>query len=107
MELEKSEVIKVFVYFARNVSIQLGWIYDSDVIKITAMTGAAACEIPNGKTLHSQACLTRTKITQLNIDSWKSTKMLVIDEVSLFRESGEQQAILDFTYKKTTVFKQP
>ena len=69
MELEKSEVIKAFVYFARNVSIQLGWIYDSDVIKITAMTGAAACEIPNGKTLHSQACLTRTKITQLNIDS--------------------------------------
>ena len=57
-------MIKAFVYFARNISIVFGWGYDEDVIKITALTGAAACEIPNGRTLHSQACLSSRKIGQ-------------------------------------------
>ena len=59
----KSEVIKAFVYFAKEISIIFGWNYDSDVVKITALTGAAACEIPNGRTLHSQACLSSTTVS--------------------------------------------
>ena len=88
---DKSEVIKAFIYFAKNISILFGWNYDTDVIKVTALTGAAACEIPDGRTMHSQACLPSTKITKSKIESWKSTKMLVIDEVSFLDEENLQK----------------
>ena len=65
----KSEVIKVFAYFAKGISLVFGWNYNSDVIKITALTGAAACEIPNGRTLHSQACLSSNRVTKSNKES--------------------------------------
>ena len=82
----KSEVIKAFVFFAKNICKLFKWNYNSDTVKITALTGTAACQIPNGKTLHSQACLNVKKIGQTSIDSWKSTKMLIIDEVSFMDE---------------------
>ena len=82
----KSEVVKAFVYFVENISYFFGWNYDSDTVKITALTGAAACQIPNGKTIHNQACLNSKKITQANVDCWKSTKMLIIDEISFMNE---------------------
>ena len=77
----KSEVIKVFVDFAENISIIFEWNFDTNVIKITALTGTAACEIPNGQILHSIACL-NTVITKDHKDMWESTKILIIDEVS-------------------------
>lgn len=52
----KSEVIKSFVYFATSISHYFGWNYDCDTIKITAMTGAAACQLPNGKNI-TQYCI--------------------------------------------------
>ena len=81
----KSEVIKAFVTFSQGISYAFGWSYNNDTVKITALTGAAACEIPNGKTLHSQACLGNKKITQSTVKVWKSTKVLIIDEISIFR----------------------
>ena len=84
----KSEVIKAFVHFAKNISHAFGWKYDNDVIKITALTGAAACEIPNGRTLHSQACLSSQNISQKQKDTWVYTKMLIIDEVSFLDEDN-------------------
>ena len=83
----KSEVIKAFVAFAKNISYVFGWNYDNDTVKITALTGAAACEIPNGRTLHSQACLSNNKITKGAKESWKSTKILIIDEISFLDET--------------------
>ena len=65
----KSEVIKAFVEFAGGISLIFGWNYDTDVVKITALTGAAACQIPNGKTLHSTACLSSTKIGKNRVES--------------------------------------
>ena len=65
----KSEVIKAFIYFAKEISLYFGWNYNDDIIKVTALTGAAACEIPNGRTLHIQACLSYTNISQDKIDS--------------------------------------
>ncbi len=56
----KSEVIKAFVHFAKGINFTFGWNYDTDVVKITALTGATSCEITNGRTLHSQACLNHT-----------------------------------------------
>ena len=61
----KSEVIKAFVTFAQGISYAFGWYYDDDTVKITALTGAAACEIPNGKTLHSQSCLSNKKLLKV------------------------------------------
>ena len=59
-------------------SISFGWNYDEDVIKITALTGSAACEIPNGRTLHSQACLSFRKIGGQHKETWVNTNMLII-----------------------------
>ena len=39
----KSDVIKAFVYFTKNISYVFGWNYDTVVIKITALTCSAAC----------------------------------------------------------------
>ena len=60
----KSEVIKAFVEFAKGISFVFGWNFDKDVVKITALTGTAACGIPNGRTLHSQVCLSGNKVSQ-------------------------------------------
>ena len=53
----KSEVIKAFIHFAKSISTYFDWNYDTDVIKTIAYTGAAACQIPDGRTIHSQASL--------------------------------------------------
>ena len=83
----KSEVIKAFVEFVEGISIFFDWNYNSDVIKVSAYTGAAACQIPNGRTLHSTVSLGSPKcIGPGMIDSWKSTQMLIIDEVSFLSE---------------------
>ena len=84
----KSEVIKAFIHFAQGISIAFGWNYDNNVIKVTALTGSAACEIPNGKTLHSQAGLTSRKIPLKLKETWNTTKMIIIDEVSFLDEEN-------------------
>ena len=48
----KSEVIKAFIDFVKEISNIFSWSFDNDVIKIAALTGTASCEIPNGPTLH-------------------------------------------------------
>ena len=78
----KSEVIKAFVDFTLCICKICGWRHDSDVIKIAALTGTAACEIPNGTTLHRVAFLNMKNITPDHKDMWKTTKILIIDEVS-------------------------
>ena len=85
----KSEVIQAFVYFVKNISSSLEWVYDETTIAITAYTGAAACEIPHGKMLHSQGCLfvSDNKITQEHKDRWARTRMLIIDKISLLSVS--------------------
>ena len=84
----KSEVIKAFIHFAQGISIDFGWNYDNNVIKVTALTGSAACEIPNGKTLHSQAGLTSRKIPLKLKETWNTTIMIIIDEVSFLDEEN-------------------
>ena len=70
----KSEVIKAFVEFVKGISIFFNWNYDDSIIKVSAYTGAAACQIPNGNTLHSTVGLMApNKLSQEKIDSWKLT----------------------------------
>ena len=98
----KSEVIKAFVEFAKGISIFFDWNYDSNVIKVSAYTGAAACQIPNGRTLHSTVGLCSTNsLSQEMIDSWKSTKVLIIDEVSFLSEH-----LLEKTEKHMRILKE-
>ena len=87
----KSEVIKAFVHFAKGISFAFGWNYDTDVVKITALTGAAACEISNGRTLHSQSLLSCIQILKARKESYKSTKMIIIDKVSFSHENNIQK----------------
>ena len=56
----KSDVIKTFVEFVEGISIFFDWNYHSDVIKVSAYTGASVCQIPNGRALHSIAYTTYT-----------------------------------------------
>lgn len=74
----KSEVIKVFSHFAKSVSTLFGWVYDGNVINITAYIGAVACEVPNGKTLHSDACIYTHETEQDHKDKWKWRNMLIV-----------------------------
>ena len=81
----KSEVIKAFVHFVKSISMYFDWNYDTDVVKITALTGAAACQIPDGKTIHIVTGL-RGTVGQSHMEAWKSTQMLIVDEVSFLSE---------------------
>ena len=84
----KSEVIKVVVQFVKGISSAFGWKYDNDVVKITALTGSAVYEVPNGGVLHSQACLSHRKISLKLEETWKSTNMIIIAEVTFLDEDN-------------------
>ena len=58
----KSTVIKAFHKFVKHVSHFLGWSYDKNTIKITAMTGSAASLLDDANTLHMTTCLNKRKI---------------------------------------------
>ena len=97
----KSEVIKSFEYFVKNISSSLDWVYDEkNAIAITALTGAASCEIPHGKTLHSQGCLfiSDIKINQEHKSRWAKTRMVIMDEISFLSVS-----LLKTLNKKTRI----
>ena len=63
----KSEVIKAFI---NSMSTYFDWNYDAYVVKITPHTGASACKIPDGKTIHSVADL-RGTVGQAHMEAWK------------------------------------
>ena len=46
-----------FFILIKGLVFIFGWDYDNDVLKITALTAAAACKVSNGRTFHSEACL--------------------------------------------------
>ena len=82
----ESKVIKAFVHFAKSINTYFDWNYNTDVVKITTLTGAAACQIPDGKTIHSVTGL-RGMVGQSHMEAWKSTQMLIVDEVSFLSEN--------------------
>ena len=71
-----------------KLSHKFGWNYDSDMMNITILTSVATCEISDGRTLYSQACPFSDRIRKFNKESWVSTKMLIIDEVSFLDEDN-------------------
>ena len=80
----KSRVINAFKKYTQNVSSFFNWHYDFHTVKITAMTGSAAALLPEGRTLHSAACLNKDDMNIQDVDrrEWKHTIVLIIDEIS-------------------------
>jgi len=90
----KTKVFDAFKEYIKTFSTELGVDFTKETIRYTAMTGAAATEI-GGSTLHSEVAIDTslndllTKISKKKeqsvdtlIDLWKSTRMLIIDEIS-------------------------
>ena len=80
----KSRVINAFKKYTQNISSYFNWHYDFHTVKITAMTGSAAALLPEGRTLHSAACLNKDAMNIQDVDrnEWKHTVVLIIDEIS-------------------------
>lgn len=61
---------------------KIGHIFDSNIIRLTALTGAAATEIKGGTTHGECKMGPNGKITSEEILLWKNTRLLVVDEIS-------------------------
>ena len=54
-----SKVVETFIYFTKNISNVFDWVYNDNIDKIIALTGAT---VPNGRTMHSQEYIYINKI---------------------------------------------
>jgi len=78
----KTTVVDLVVEHAREFCDHMNHNFTSRTIVITAMTGVAAT-ILMGDTLHSAVCLNqRSPLTAAQVQVWKETRLLTIDEVS-------------------------
>ena len=96
----KSKVISCVYKFIRNICHHFNWPFDNNTIKICAMSGAAASLLESGLTLHGAAHLNTSwkNITDEDRELWKSTKLLIIDEVSFMNENESEQKITVFDW---------
>ena len=62
---------KIKVYSASHIDYLLERNDDIYVVKITTLAGTAAWEIPNVRTIQSQACLNIRNITPGFTETWK------------------------------------
>ena len=67
----------------------IGIPFNKRTITVTALTGAAVVNI-RGETNHS-ACALNRKLTNKDVDEWKDTLMVIIDEVSFASETTLKQ----------------
>jgi energy-coupling factor transporter ATP-binding protein EcfA2 len=97
----KSTVINAVKGYAARYTANLGVPFTAYTIRLTALTGASATEI-GAETLHAAAHLWKdSKITVANIDLWKDTRLLIIDEISFlgYKDLG----FLDDSLRRLTV----
>ena len=97
----KSTILDSLVDYCQEFCTSLGHIYDGGVIRLSALTGAAATEI-RGQTTHTECRLNRSSITPEDILEWRNTRLLVIDEISfagykdiLIKLSGKLQTLTE------------
>ena len=78
----KTTVIDVVIEYAREYCGYMeDYTFTSRTIIVTAMTGVAAT-ILLGDTTHSAVYLNRKQIKAEQIEAWKETRLLIIDEIS-------------------------
>ena len=76
----KSTVINLLREYAKEFCNLLKVPFTKQTIVTTAMSGVAATLL-FGETMH-RACDLCRKVTQNDVDSWKNSRMLIIDEIS-------------------------
>ena len=80
----KSKVIHAVICYCKELCENAGIPFNKNTIVVTALTGAAAVSI-FGETTHAACCLNR-KVQSQDIDTWKGTLMVIIDEISFASE---------------------
>ena len=80
----KSKVIHAVICYCKELCENAGIPFNKNTIVVTALTGAAAVSI-FGETTHAACCLNR-KVKSQDIDTWKGTLMVIIDEISFASE---------------------
>ena len=78
----KSTILTALISYVQEFCNRIGCTFDKGVIRLTALTGAAATEI-RGQTTHKECKIgSKTKITDQDIREWLNTRLLVVDEIS-------------------------
>ena len=86
----KSNILNALVAYCQGYCQKIGHLFNGEVIRLSALTGAAATEI-KGSTVHSECKLhKRCRITNIDICQWANTRLLVIDEISF---AGYQEVL--------------
>jgi hypothetical protein len=89
----KSAVIKAVTSYAKYFCVNLGIGFNSRVVVVTAITGAAAVSIRGGTT--SKALGLNKKTTNFSdheIEDWNNTLLVIIDEVSFSNRNEIEKA---------------
>jgi len=89
----KSAVIKAVTSYTKNFCLNLGIGYNSRVVVVTAITGAAAVSI-KGETTSKALGLKKksTNFSNEEIEEWKNTLLVIIDEISCSNRSEIEKA---------------
>ena len=81
----KSSILDCLTDYMQKFCQSIGCVFDSGVIRLSALTGSAATGI-KGTTLHKECKIglgkSNPKVTADDISKWKNTRLLVIDEIS-------------------------
>ena len=83
----KTRVIDAVLAYAKQFCRNLNVVFNKRTIVVTALTGVAATLI-NGETLHSAAKFGCKEIKMDDIDEWRGTRMMIIDECSFATEAN-------------------
>ena len=68
--------------YAQSYCQRIGHVFDDNIIRLTALTGAAATEIKGTTTYSECKMYPRSTIDANDILLWKNTRLLVVDEIS-------------------------
>jgi len=89
----KSAVIKAVTSYTKSFCLNLGIGYTSRVVVVTAITGAAAVSF-KGETTSKALGLNKksTNFSNEDIEEWKNTLLVIIDEISFSNRSEIEKA---------------
>ena len=91
----KSTCIELAQKYCHKFCQIAGLPFDERTFYFTSTTGSSAC-LFGGMTIHSAAHLNKKSITDALCEDWKSVKVLVINEVSFFKDADMEK--LDKSY---------
>ena len=92
----KSTLLEALLEYVQKFCLNIGHVFDSGVIRLTALTGSAATEI-KGQTTHRECKVNkRAKISEDDIREWFNTRLLVIDEISF---AGYENFLIELSKK--------